>query len=74
MDEEGWEVVRPYVDEQKINYRVMIGDDRVGGMYGGVDSLPTSFIIDRDGRIASVHVGLVSKREYENDIQQLLGR
>jgi hypothetical protein len=44
----------------------------VADLYGGVDSLPTSFIIDRQGKIAGVHVGLVSKSVYENEILQLL--
>ncbi|MCW5980449.1 MAG: TlpA family protein disulfide reductase [Bryobacteraceae bacterium] len=72
MDEEGWEVVKPYVERAKVNYRVVIGDDEVAGNYGGVSSLPTSFIIDRDGRIASVHIGLVSKDNYAKDINALL--
>ena len=44
----------------------------VAQQFGGVDALPTSFVIDRQGKIASTHVGLVSKRDYENDIQTLL--
>ena len=72
MDEEGLEVVKPYLGEAKVNYRVLLGNDTVAGLYGGVDSLPTSFIVDQDGRIASTHVGLVSKGDYENEISQLL--
>ena len=73
MDEEGWSVVKPFVDSHKVNYRMVIGDDMTAQKYGGVDSLPTSFVIDRQGRIAATHVGLVSKKEYQNDIDQLLG-
>jgi cytochrome c biogenesis protein CcmG/thiol:disulfide interchange protein DsbE len=73
MDEEGWEIVKPYVDKAKINYRMVIGDDTVAQHYGGVDSLPTTFMIDQAGRIAAVHVGLVSKSAYQNDINTLLG-
>lgn len=72
MDEEGWDVVKPYLDRVKMNYRVAIGDDMVAQQYGGVESLPTSFLIDRDGKIAAVHVGLVSKSEYQRDIEHLL--
>ena len=72
MDDEGWEIVRPYLEAKKVNYRVVIGNDRLATLYGGVESLPTTFLIDREGKIASVHVGLVSKSEYANDIQQLL--
>jgi cytochrome c biogenesis protein CcmG/thiol:disulfide interchange protein DsbE len=73
MDDEGWEIVRPYLERAKINYRVLLGTDSVAQLYGGVDSLPTSFLIDRQGRVASVHVGLVGKNEYQADINQLLG-
>ncbi len=72
MDEEGWEIVKPYLTQSKINYRVILGNDTVAGLYGGVDSLPTTFILDKDGKIASTHVGLVSKSEYENEILHLL--
>ena len=73
MDEEGWEVVKPYLADRRINYRVVIGTEKVGEAYGGVESLPTSFMIDKEGRIISTHVGLVSKSDYENEIVQLLG-
>lgn len=72
MDEEGWEAVKPYLEQAKVNYRVVVGNDSVAALYGGVDSLPTSFVLDQDGRIAATHVGLVSKSDYENEISQLL--
>ncbi|MBM3764694.1 MAG: TlpA family protein disulfide reductase [Acidobacteria bacterium] len=72
MDEEGWEIVKPFIEKHKINYRLVIGDDATAQKYGGVDSLPTSFLIDRQGRTAAVHIGLVSKGNYVSDITQLL--
>lgn len=72
MDDDGWDAVKPYITAKKVNYRVMMGDDSIANLYGGVESLPTTFILDRDGRIARTHVGLVSKSEYENDIKELL--
>jgi len=71
-DEEGWEVVKPYIDRQQVNYRVVVGDEETSQRYGGVESLPTTFLIDREGKIASVHVGLVSKSVYQDDINNLL--
>ncbi len=73
LDEEGWDVVKPYLERTKVNYRMLLGDDMVAQLYGGVDSLPTSFIIDRQGRIAATHVGLVSKSVYEKDLDAILG-
>jgi peroxiredoxin len=72
MDDDGWDAVKPYVSEHKLNYRVLLGDDSVSQLYGGVEALPTTFIIDRDGKIAFVHVGLAGKDEYLGEIQSLL--
>lgn len=72
MDEDGWEAVKPYIEKQKVNYRVVVASDEVADLYGGVSSLPTSFVLDRQGKIADVHVGLVSKSVYQNEIEQLL--
>ena len=74
MDEEGWDIVKPYIQNRKINYRVLMGNDMVAQLYGGVENLPTTFVVDRDGKVANVHVGLVSKNEYLNDIQKLLAQ
>lgn len=72
LDEEGWDVVKPYIQSKKVNYRVLMGTDQVAQLYGGVESLPTSFILDRDGKVARVHIGLVGKGQYLNEINQLL--
>ncbi len=72
MDEDGWDAVKPYIADKKVNYRVLLGDDSTGDLYGGIESLPTTFVIDRDGRVASTHIGLVSKKDYEAEINTLL--
>ena len=72
FDEDGWKSVKPYVEEKKMNYRVMIGDDAIAKAYGGVESLPTTLMIDKQGRVAQTHVGLVSKSNYKNEIEALL--
>jgi peroxiredoxin len=72
MDDEGWEAVKPFLADLGVNYRVVIGNDSTAESYGGVDALPTTFLIDRDGKIAAVHVGLASKRDFEDGIQELL--
>jgi peroxiredoxin len=73
LDEDGWDAVKPYIQQRKINYRVMVGTEQVAQQYGEVDSLPTTFLIDREGRVAAVHIGLVSKSDYLHDILNLLG-
>lgn len=74
MDEDGWKVIKPYVQNMKMNYRVLLGDDAVSTAYGGLDSLPTTLLIDRQGKIAGVHVGVSQgKEEFKNEIVKLLG-
>jgi peroxiredoxin len=73
MDDEGWPAIKPFIAAHKVNYHVLLGDDSISQLYGGVDSLPTTFIIDRDGRIAvPPHVGLAGKNEYLQEIQSVL--
>jgi peroxiredoxin len=75
MDEDGWTSVKPYIEKRKINFRILLGNDQVGDAYGGVESLPTTFVIDRDGRIAAKHEGIEpsnGKDELRDEINRLL--
>jgi peroxiredoxin len=72
LDDDGWKSVKPFIEQKKLNYRVAIGTEEISTLYGGLDSLPTTFVLDRQNRIAAVHVGLVSKTDYQNDILNLL--
>jgi peroxiredoxin len=72
MDDDGWESVKPYLAQSKINYRVVVGNDDVSKLFGEMDALPYTFVIDRSGHIATQHEGLVSKLTYEEEIGKLL--
>ena len=72
LDENGWEDVKPFLAEMRVNYRVVIGDDATASEYGGVDAIPTTLLIDKQGRIAAIHVGLADRREFEDAVDALL--
>ena len=72
LDDEGWSAVRPYANAKKINYPVMVDDNRISDLFGGLKAVPTTLIIDRQGRIAATHIGLCQRREYEGDIRAVL--
>jgi peroxiredoxin len=74
MDEEGWTVVKPFVTELAINYRVLQGNDSTADLYGGVSALPTTFLIDREGRVAWKHEGLAGKDDFEDRIKNIMER
>jgi peroxiredoxin len=72
LDEGGWKAVKPFVTQRGMNYPVVVGNDSVAELYDGIDSLPTTFLVDRDGGITSTHVRLVSKSEYQAEIVHLI--
>jgi peroxiredoxin len=72
MDDDGWAAVKPYIAQHKMNYRVVVGDDAVANLYGGIDSLPTTFVINREGKVVDTHVGLIGKDDYITEIKGLL--
>jgi len=72
MDEDGWKVINPYVAAEQINYPIVLGNEKVNVAYGGIEALPTTFVIGKDGNVAYLHQGLVSKGDYQKEILQLL--
>jgi peroxiredoxin len=72
MDEDGWKAINPYVAEQKINYPIVLANEETNRIYGGIEALPTTFLIGRDGKVAFIHTGLISRAVYEKEIRQLL--
>lgn len=74
MDDGGWKDVKPYVVSAKMNYPVVLGNDKMADSFGGVDAMPTTLIIDRKGNIAATHTGLVGKDVYQKEILDLMGK
>ena len=57
-----------------VSYPILLTDGKVAPAYGGVDSLPESFYIDRKGVVVTQTIGLASKDEVEANIKDLLGK
>lgn len=75
MDDDGWKTVKPFLAEKmKIPYPVVIGDDALAKEFGGIDRMPVTLLIDRKGRIAYTHIGVVDRAQFEKEIQELLAR
>ncbi len=64
--------IAKFAQEMNINYPVLLGNDKVGDAYGGIQALPTSFYIGRDGKLVARVYGLVSHSEVESNIQAAL--
>ncbi len=74
LEDDGWNAVKPYLLTTQVNYPVLVGSEDVAALYHGLDSIPTTFLIDKTGRVAAIHVGLCSKSEYEADLAALLSK
>jgi thiol-disulfide isomerase/thioredoxin len=73
-DEDDADEVRRFVREAGINYRVAMTSDEIRRDYGGISALPTSFVIDAQGRIVQKHVGLNDPAIYELELRAMLGQ
>ena len=71
MDDEGWAIVSPYLEGRPVTYPIVLGDHDVADRFG-LASLPITLLIDRNGKIAAKHFGLVDKADVENEIRKLL--
>jgi thiol-disulfide isomerase/thioredoxin len=65
--------IKQYVEETGINYPVAMTSNDVRLQFGGIPALPTSFVLDTQGRVVQKHVGLWNPAVYETEIRSLLG-
>lgn len=74
MDEEGWKAVKPFLAEHRIRYRMLLGDKSTAQSYG-IQGMPDTFLIDRQGRLAAAYTaGIVNRDDIEANIKTLLSR
>ena len=73
QDDDDQEAIKKFVEKSGINYPVAIADDDLRMQYGGIVALPTSFLLDTEGRIVQKHEGLHNPLLYELEVRALLG-
>jgi cytochrome c biogenesis protein CcmG/thiol:disulfide interchange protein DsbE len=71
LSEEKRQIAR-FVQQEKIDYPVLIDADSISQPYGGLDALPASFFLDRNGVVVAAQLGLTSKDEIEANIKKAL--
>jgi cytochrome c biogenesis protein CcmG/thiol:disulfide interchange protein DsbE len=67
------EVIRPFMAKWNMHYPVAVGTDAVGDRFG-LKEMPMTLLIDKNGKIAASHVGIVDKSAFESEIQKLLAQ
>ena len=72
VDQASSATVKSFAKKMGINYPVVMAEPKVVAAYGGIAGLPTTFIIDRAGRIVKQHLGFTEKEAFETEIKALL--
>jgi cytochrome c biogenesis protein CcmG/thiol:disulfide interchange protein DsbE len=73
LNDQKREIAR-FVQQMHMPYPVLIDGDSISQSYGGVDELPTSFFVNREGTVVATQVGVISKDEIEGNIRKALGK
>ena len=64
--------IAEFADEFRVNYTIVIGNEKVAKAYRGVPAMPQSVVIGRNGKVFSELIGLKSKGEIEDSIKKAL--
>ena len=71
MDDEGFKVVKPFWATRSMPYPTVIGSQALGKQLG-LSGMPYTLLLDRHGRIAIAHAGVLDRADFDLHIQQLL--
>jgi thiol-disulfide isomerase/thioredoxin len=72
IDEAGIEVVKNFAEKRKMNYQIVMADEAVQKAFGGVEVIPTTFLIDRNGQLRDKKQGMEEAADYEKKVLALL--
>jgi thiol-disulfide isomerase/thioredoxin len=73
VDDDDMVAIKKFAARFGINYPVAIATNEIRLQYGGIPALPTSFVLDSDGRVVQKHEGLRDPVLYETEVRSLLG-
>jgi len=72
-DEASPETVKQFAAKFSVNYPVAMVTPELEKLFGNVSALPTTFVIDREGRVVQKHVGMLTKAITEAETRSLAG-
>ncbi len=72
LDDEGFEVVRPYAEEMGINYPIVHDTGEVAARYGGIRVVPTTFLIGPEGKVHGYAPGMVTEDVLRPRLEELV--
>jgi cytochrome c biogenesis protein CcmG/thiol:disulfide interchange protein DsbE len=72
LDREGEKALKPFAEKNRIAYPLLVGNAEIARAWGGIDAIPATFIIDRQGIVRKQYVGFRPKSVFEGDVVPLL--
>src|SRR2546425_800839 len=72
LDAGGEKAVRPFAEEFNVNYTMLLANDETARRFGGIVGIPTTFVLDRQGRIVKKFMGVMPAQTFEEAILPLL--
>jgi thiol-disulfide isomerase/thioredoxin len=72
-DDDTEKAISEFSKKMGINYPVLLGTEKVEDLYGGIDGLPTTFFIDRSGKVVTRKLGQMSRDQIVEGIKKSLG-
>ena len=74
MDDASTDDIAKFAKDMGVNYPILLGKEAVGLSYGGVNVLPTTFFLDRDGKVIAREFGLQSRSVFVDHIKEALSQ
>jgi len=63
--------LRSFVEDYNINYPILIDNANVASKWG-INAIPTTFMLDRDGKVIFKNIGMMTREQLENNIKDAL--
>jgi thiol-disulfide isomerase/thioredoxin len=63
-----------FIKKMGVNYPILLGTEKVEDLYGGISGLPTTFFIDRSGKVVTRRLGQMNEGQMVEDIKKSLGQ
>jgi len=70
--DQGPDVVKKFIADHGMNYQIVVGGEDIASEFGGLEGIPTTFIINRDGMIVDKKIGALETDEYEKLLLNVL--
>jgi thiol-disulfide isomerase/thioredoxin len=64
--------IKAYQKQVNLDYTILLDGDPIAIKFGGIPSVPTTFIIDREGRVRKKIIGQAHRDAFEAAIKPLL--